>query len=205
MTEQNNNTAVAAPAAKTAGASVPQRPQDGRGAAPQQRGGYRGGAGQQRGGRPRRDNPRDRAQRSEFDNKIIQIRRVARVVAGGRRFSFSVAIVLGDKKGRVGVGLGKAGDTALAIEKATRAAKRSMITVELTETKSLPHDVSAKYCASVIEIRPAKGRGLIAGSSIRTVLALAGITDVTAKVLSRSHNQLNNARSAIRALGSLKK
>lgn len=162
------------------------------------RGGDRGGF---RGRGPRRDaGSRDRAPRSEFANKIIQIRRVARVVSGGRRFSFSVAIVIGDKMGRVGVGLGKAADTATAIDKATRAAKRSMLTLDLTETKSLTHETRAKYCASTIELRPAKGRGLVAGSSVRTVLAFAGITDVTAKVLSRSHNQLNNARAAMEAL-----
>ena len=108
--------------------------------------------------------------------------------------------MLGDKKGRVGVGLGKAADTALAIEKATRAAKRSMLTLTLTKNGSLPHNVEAKYCASRIEIRPSPGRGLVAGSSVRTVLELGGVTDVTAKILSRSHNPVNNARAAIEAL-----
>jgi len=121
-------------------------------------------------------------------------------MAGGRRFNFSAALVLGDKKGRVGVGLGKAADTALAIEKATRAAKRSMLTLTLTKNGSLPHNVEAKYCASRIEIRPSPGRGLVAGSSVRTVLELGGVTDVTAKILSRSHNPVNNARAAIEAL-----
>ncbi|OGG57505.1 hypothetical protein A2853_03925 [Candidatus Kaiserbacteria bacterium RIFCSPHIGHO2_01_FULL_55_17] len=128
------------------------------------------------------------------------IRRVARVMAGGRRFNFSAALVLGDKKGRVGVGVGKAADTALAIEKATRAAKRSMITVPLTKNRSIPHNVESKYCASRIEIRPSPGRGLVAGSSVRTVLELGGVSDVTAKILSRSHNSINNARAAIEAL-----
>ena len=121
-------------------------------------------------------------------------------MAGGRRFNFSAAIVIGDKKGRVGVGLGKAADTALAIEKATRDAKRSMLTLDLTEGKSLRHNVGAKYCASKVEIRPSPGRGLVAGSSVRTVLELGGVTDVTAKILSRSHNSVNNARAAIEAL-----
>jgi len=148
---------------------------------------------------PRRPRQDDRA-RSEFAQKMIGIRRVARVMAGGRRFNFSVCIVLGDKKGRVGVGLGKAADTALAIEKASRAAKKNMITVKLTKNRSIPHNVSSKFCASEIEIRPARGRGLVAGSSVRTVLDLGGITDVTAKILSRSHNTINNARAAIEAL-----
>jgi small subunit ribosomal protein S5 len=124
-------------------------------------------------------------------------------MAGGRRFNFSAAIVIGDKKGRVGVGIGKAGDTQLAIEKATRAAKKNMIFLNLTKNRSIPHNVEAKYCASVVQIRPASGRGLVAGSSVRTVLELAGVTDVTAKVLSRSKNPINNARVAVEALRGL--
>jgi small subunit ribosomal protein S5 len=138
--------------------------------------------------------------RSEFAQKIISIRRVTRVVAGGRRFAFSVAMVLGDKKGRVGVGTGKASDTALAIEKAIRQAKKNMIQPKLTKEMSIPHDVSVKYAASQIQILPAAGRGLVAGSSVRTVLELAGIKDVTAKVFSRSKNKLNNAQATIKAL-----
>ena len=131
---------------------------------------------------------------------MIGIRRVARVMAGGRRFNFSAALVLGDKKGRVGVGVGKAADTQLAIEKATRAAKRAMIQLDLTKTRSIPHNVEAKFCASVVEIRPSPGRGLVAGSSVRSVLELAGVSDVTAKLLSRSKNPINNARAAVEAL-----
>jgi small subunit ribosomal protein S5 len=156
------------------------------------RGGDRRGG---RGGRPGGDR-----ERSEFAQKLIGIRRVARVMAGGRRFNFSAAIVLGDKKGRVGVGVGKAGDTQLAIEKATRAAKKNMILLNLTKNRSIRHNVEAKYCASVVEIRPSPGRGLVAGSSVRTVLELAGVSDVTAKILSRSKNPINNARVAIEAL-----
>ncbi|HWO07590.1 MAG TPA: 30S ribosomal protein S5 [Candidatus Paceibacterota bacterium] len=140
------------------------------------------------------------AQRSEFAQKMLGIRRVARVMAGGRRFNFSVCMVLGDKKGRVGVGVGKAADTQLAIEKASRAARKNMITVDLTKNNSIKHNIGAKYSASIIEIRPSPGRGLVAGSAVRTVLELAGVTDVTAKVLSRSHNSINNARAAIEAL-----
>ncbi|MBM3260915.1 30S ribosomal protein S5 [Candidatus Kaiserbacteria bacterium] len=160
---------------------------------PRGRGGDRGG----RGGRGPRD---DRAPRSEYSQKLIGIRRVARVMAGGRRFNFSVCIVIGDKKGSVGVGLGKAADTALAIEKATRDAKTNMIKISLTKNRSIKHDVSSKYCASVVGIRPSPGRGLVAGSSVRTVLELAGVSDVTAKLLSRSKNPINNARAAVDAL-----
>ena len=160
----------------------------------------RGGVGR---GRPSRGGRGGDERRSEFAQKLIGIRRVARVMAGGRRFNFSAALVLGDKKGRVGVGLGKAADTAQAIEKATRAAKRAMITLNLTKNRSLSHNVEAKYWASRIEIRPSPGRGLVAGSSVRTVLELAGVSDVTAKILSRSKNPVNNARAAIEALKSI--
>ncbi len=135
---------------------------------------------------------------------MITIRRVSRVVAGGRRFSFSVAIIIGNKKGRVGVGLGKAGDTTLAIDKATRDAKKHMITLNLTKDNSIPHEVSAKYNASRVVLMPARGRGLVAGSSVRPVLELAGISNIVAKVHSGSKNGLNNARAAIEALKTLK-
>lgn len=189
--DTQQNTEAQAPA----NTQAPERPQrggrDNRGS--DRRGGPRGRGGDRRGNRPERE-------RSEFAQKMIGIRRVARVMAGGRRFNFSVAIVIGDKKGRVGVGVGKAADTQLAIEKATRAAKRHMINLNLTKNRSIKHNVEAKYCASVVEIRPSPGRGLVAGSSVRTVLELAGISDVTAKLMSRSKNPINNARAAITAL-----
>jgi small subunit ribosomal protein S5 len=173
----------------------------------QSRGAGRGRGG--RGDRGRRGGDRGNRgggeRRSEFAQKLIGIRRVARVMAGGRRFNFSVCIVIGDKKGHVGVGLGKAADTALAIEKATRAAKRSMLSLNLTKTRSIPHDVQAKFNASVVEIRPSPGRGLVAGSSVRTVLDLGGVTDVTASLFSRSHNAINNARAAMKALEKISK
>ena len=125
-------------------------------------------------------------------------------MGGGRRFSFSVAMVIGDKKGRVGVGIGKAGDTQLAIEKAVRDAKKHMITVTMNEHSHIAHDVEKKLASSRVMIIPAPGRGLVAGSSVRTVLELAGVKDVTAKLLSRSKNKLNNARAAIEALKLLK-
>lgn len=166
------------------------------------RGGEKGGdRGGQRGG-SRGGGQRERV-RSEYDTKMINIRRVARVTSGGRRFSFSVALVAGDRKGSVGVGLGKAGDTALAIDKATRNAKKNMIRIPLTKTSSIAHEVEAKVGPSRVVIRPASGRGLVAGSSVRTVLELAGVRDVSARILSRSKNQLNNARAATAALTTL--
>jgi len=166
--------------------------QGGRGGA---QGGRRGG---RRGGRQERVKP-------EFDQKIVSIRRVTRVMAGGRRFSFSVSMVIGDKKGKVGVGIGKAGDTQLAIEKAVRDAKKNMLVVPMDAEGRIPHDVHVKYASSEVMIMPAPGRGLVAGSSVRTVLELAGVKDVTAKIFSRSKNKLNNARAAVEALKELKK
>lgn len=144
------------------------------------------------------------AEKPEFDQKVINIRRVARVVAGGRRFSFSVAMVAGDKNGRVGVGIGKAGDTSLAMTKAFNKAKREMIKVSLTKTKSIPHEVTGKFKSAQVILRPARGRGLVAGSALRVVLASAGVHDVNAKILSRSKDKLNIARATVVALLSLK-
>jgi small subunit ribosomal protein S5 len=174
------------------------------------RGGYRGGdaggdASRRNPRRARRAPRREERVRSEFDQKIISIRRVTRVMAGGRRFSFSVAIVIGNRKGKVGVGIGKAGDTQLAIEKAVRSARKNLIEIPLNKYQHIPHDVSTKLSSSEVMIMPAPGRGLVAGSSVRIVLELGGVKDVTAKIFSRSKNKLNNARAAIAALKKLKK
>lgn len=155
----------------------------------------RGGPRPRRGGFER--------QKPEFDQKMIDIRRVARVVAGGRRFSFSVALVIGDRKGSVGVGLGKAADTSLAIEKAMKHARKNMITLSLTKKMSIPHELSAKYSSASVFMLPNHGKGLVAGSSVRNVLDLAGVKDVSAKVLSGSKNRLNNARAALKALSAI--
>ena len=136
----------------------------------------------------------------EFDQKILSIRRVTRVVAGGRRFSFSVALVAGDKKGSIGLGLGKAGDTSLAINKAVRNAKKNMVRLKLTKTMSIPHEVSAKFSSSRVVLMPNKGRGLVAGTVVRDIAKLAGLKDITGKILSGSKNKLNNAKAVMAAL-----
>lgn len=171
------------------------------------RGGFRNNRGRGGDRRPQRRNRRggrNERVRPEFEQKIISIRRVTRVMAGGRRFSFSVAMVIGDKKNRVGVGVGKAGDTQLAIEKAVRDAKKHMITVPMNEKSHIAHDVQKKLSSSEVMIIPAPGRGLVAGSSVRTVLELAGVKDVSAKLLTRTKNKLNNARATVEALKLLK-
>lgn len=179
--------------------------------------GGRGGAGAPgrgpRGSGPRGSGPRgsrsgqDGRERvkPEFDSRIIDIRRVTRVTAGGRRMNFSVAVVAGDHKGRVGVGLGKGNDTAVAVEKATREAKKHLIKVPLTGAGTIPHAVEAKLSSARIKIFPARGSGVVAGSSARAVIELAGIKDVCAKILSGSKNRLNNARVAVKALDTLVK
>jgi small subunit ribosomal protein S5 len=121
-------------------------------------------------------------------------------MAGGRRFSFSVTVVIGDKKGRVGVGIGKGADTALAIDKAVRDAKKHLITVPLTSDNSIAHDVTAKYASSTIYIIPSPGRGIVAGSAMRVVLEHAGVTNVVAKILTRTKNKLTIARATVEAL-----
>ena len=100
----------------------------------------------------------------------------------------------------MGVGQGKASDTPLAIEKAFRDARKHMIVVNTTKEMSIPHDVEAKFSASRVKIMPARGKGILAGSSVRTVLELAGLREVGAKLLSRSKNSANNALAAIKAL-----
>lgn len=170
--------------------------------APARGGRGQGGRNAQRGGR-RDSRPRAPREKPEFDSKTISIRRVTRVVSGGRRFSLSVALVAGDRNGRIGLGTGKAMDTQVAIEKALKAAKRNMITLKLSKNKSLPHDVNAKFKSSEVMLMPNKGRGLIAGSSARTILALAGVNNVTAKFYSGTKNKLNNARATMKALATI--
>ncbi|MEN9614427.1 MAG: ribosomal protein small subunit ribosomal protein [Candidatus Parcubacteria bacterium] len=167
----------------------------------------RGSFGGARGGRTGGGNRRPSAPRAkpEFDQKIIDIRRVTRVASGGRRFSFSVALVAGNRKGLVGIGLGKGADTAIAIDKATRNAKKNMIKVPLTKTGSIPFDVYEKFCSSEVTLTPAPGRGMVAGSSVRNVLELAGMKDVVAKIQTGSKNRLNNARAALAAIKKLVK
>lgn len=171
-------------------------------------GGRRGGPNDRgpRGRGPRSGGPR-REQRAkpEFDQKIIDIRRVTRVAAGGRRFSFAVSLVAGDRKGRIGVGTGKGGDTALAVEKAFRSAKKHMVMLNLTKSGSIAHEVAAKYSSARVEIMPAPGKGIAAGSSVRDVIELAGVKDVIAKLRSGTKNKLNNAQAAVKALASVKK
>lgn len=126
-------------------------------------------------------------------------------MAGGRRFSFRATVVIGDRKGRVGVGVAKGKDVSQAVEKAINQAKKSVITVPISKG-TIPQETVAKHSSAVVLLKPAKaGKGIIAGGSTRVVLALAGITDATAKILGRTPNKLTNAIATIEALKKLKK
>lgn len=114
--------------------------------------------------------------------------------------SFAVSMIIGDKNGVVGVGTGKGNDTAVAISKALKDAKKNAIKIKRNEKGSIAHDVAAKYNASRVMIFPNKGKGLVVGAALRDILALAGVKDITGKVLSGSKNKLNTARACMRAL-----
>ena len=180
-----------------------------RGSRPAGRGGSfggQGGASRGPGGAPRGGRrPSFERAKPEYDQKILAIRRVTRVVSGGRRMTFSVALAIGDRKGMVGLGTGKAIDTSMAIAKAQKSAKKNMLKLRLTQTQSLPHDISAKFSSAQVMLMPNRGRGLISGSATRDMLLLAGVKDVTTKILSGSKNKLNNARATMKAFESIGK
>ena len=148
---------------------------------------------------PKRNRGRFKREKPEFDQKLLDVARVARVMKGGKRFSFRATMVIGDKKGRVGVGVGKGKDVKIASDKAVVDAKKNMIKVDVSKN-SVPYQVSQKLGSAKIILKPAsKGSGITAGGPVRAVLSLAGIHDVTSKILGAG-NKLNNARAAIEAL-----
>ncbi len=139
----------------------------------------------------------------EFEEKVVQVRRVCKVVTGGKRFGFRVLTVVGDRKGRVGLGIGKSGDVSVAIRKSVEAAKKKMIKVPMV-VNTIPHEVIGKLGASEVLLRPAPaGRGVIAGGSVRVVLELAGIRDIVAKSIGSS-SAINSAKATINALLALR-
>ncbi len=138
-------------------------------------------------------------ERPEFEQKIIDIARVTRVVKGGKRFSFRIVIVIGDKKGRVGVGVAKGPDMKAATEKAYTDAKKNIITLSF-KGSTIPYNVYKKLGSSKILLKPAaKGHGIVAGGAVRTIVSLAGIKDISGKMLG-AKSRLNNARATIEAL-----
>lgn len=143
-------------------------------------------------------------EKAEFEQKLLDLARVTRVVKGGRRFRFRATLVIGDRRGRVGVGVAKGSDVSDAIGKAYNDAKKSMITVNM-DGKTISHDVTMKLGSAKVLLKPAsEGRGVIAGGAVRAVVDLAGIKDVVSKSLGCS-NKLNVARATVAALKTLKK
>lgn len=139
----------------------------------------------------------------EFEEKVVQINRVSKKTKGGNRMSFSAVVVAGDKKGRVGVGLGKAGNVTAAVRKAATYATKHMITVVMTGT-TIPHEIELKWGAARLKLKPAPpGSGVIAGGAVRAVLETAGIRDVVGKVLGTA-NKISNVYAAIEALKKLR-
>lgn len=138
----------------------------------------------------------------EFDERVIAIDRVARVVKGGRRFRFRATVVIGNGQGRVGVGVGKGGEVMSSIAKAVAKAKRNMITVNLRE-HTIPHQVEVRFSGAQVMLKPASaGTGVIAGGAVRSVVEVAGINDLLTKSLGSS-NKVNNAYATIMALSQL--
>ena len=161
------------------------------------RGGFQGGRGKGRGDR-RDDRPKD-----EMEQRILEVARVTRVMAGGKRMNFRACVAIGDRKGSVGVGLGKGADVTMAVNKAVNRAKKDMVKVP-TYKDTIPHAITQKYGAALIMLKPAKtGRGVIAGGVTRIILELAGIKNITSKALG-SNNKVNNARCTIEALRGLR-
>lgn len=146
--------------------------------------------------------PRKR-EKPEYDQKLLNLARVTRVVKGGRRFRFRATLVIGNRKGKVGVGVAKGSDVSDAIQKSFNDAKRNMISVALSGT-TIPHDVREKRGSAVVLLKPASsGRGIIAGGAVRAVMDMAGIKDIVSKSLGAS-NPLNVARATVAALSSFR-
>lgn len=153
------------------------------------------GKGRDRGGRGRP--PKEK---SEFDQQVIDLARVTRVTKGGKQMSFRACVAIGDRRGRVGFGMEKGPDVQIAVEKAIHQAKKNMIRVPLVG-ETIPHRVEAKYKAARVMIKPAPpGSGIIAGSSVRSLLELAGVPNASAKILTKTANKVTNLKAGFAAL-----
>lgn len=148
---------------------------------------------------------KDQRKKEEFEQKVLDLARVARVTSGGRRFRFRAVVVIGDKKGRVGVGIDKGKDVSMAVNKAIAKAKKSMININITEAGSIPYEINKKVCSAKVFLKPAKvGSGVKAGGPVRAVVELVGIKNITSKMYG-SANKYNNAIATLEALKEFKK
>lgn len=152
----------------------------------------------------RRKNTRNREKETDWQERVVQIRRVTKVVKGGKKLSFRAIVVVGNERGQVGVGVGKASDVIGAVKKGVADGKKHLVDVPLTKSNSIPHPTTGAGGGAQVLMRPAApGTGVIAGGAVRTVLELAGVKNILAKQLG-SNNPLNNARAATNALASLR-
>ncbi len=151
-----------------------------------------------------RKNTKAREKETDWQERVVQIRRVTKVVKGGKKLSFRAIVVVGNERGQVGVGVGKASDVIGAVKKGVADGKKHLIDVPLTKSNSIPHPATGAGGGAKVMMRPAApGTGVIAGGAVRTVLELAGVRNVLAKQLG-SGNPLNNARAAVNALETLR-
>ena len=142
--------------------------------------------------------------KSEWSERVVAIERVTKVVKGGKKMSFRAVVVVGNEHGKVGVGVGKAGDVITAVKKGVTDGKKHIVNVPLTSSNSIPHPTTGRFGAAKLVLRPsAPGSGVIAGGSVRTVLELAGVKNILSKQLG-SNNLLNNARATVEGLSSLR-
>ncbi|NJK36835.1 MAG: 30S ribosomal protein S5 [Oscillatoriales cyanobacterium RM2_1_1] len=159
---------------------------------------------QQQQQRRKKGGNRTKEKESEWQERVVQIRRVTKVVKGGKKLSFRAIVIVGNERGQVGVGVGKAADVISAVKKGVADGRKNLITVPLTRSYSIPHPNDGIAGGAKVMVRPATpGTGVIAGGAVRTVLELAGVRNILAKQL-RSGNPLNNARATIEALSTLR-
>ena len=146
------------------------------------------------------ENKKREPRQKQFDEEIVYLGRVTKVTKGGRHFRFSATVAVGDRKGRVGIGTGKANEVPEAIKKALQAANKNVVKVSLVDNRTIPHDATGKVGRAIVLVKPAKeGRGIIAGGAARAVLELAGVKDIVAKSLG-SNTQVNVAKATLNAL-----
>ncbi len=153
--------------------------------------------------RRRQSNRDGERERSEFDQKVVEVKRVTRVVAGGKRMRFRALVVIGDRKGKVGMGLKKGADVSESVNKAVNAAKKNMVTLPLVN-ETIPHGLNVKYKSSSLMLKPAKpGTGVIAGGAVRSVMELSGVKNIVCKMLG-SNNKVNNVKAVFTAFRRMK-